>query len=345
MNTVYQYIQSQRVVDAYKKGLRLLQPFKEYQHFVSRMHAIEGLPTSKEVYGTKIDELKELLKITPDQSFELMIKDDPNGHLNKLKEKNDPKIKKYLRVCRIIDNYNILRRNNQVIDGEIKQAVYDLLDDEMIDFMREESKDEYLRMNEGTLCVNGIGYMLYLWGDQPKKKVIEAFIDLYRYYLDKVRGHELDYRDYVYGLTHCVICVSDFYTKNVNDQIPLFQETYPIGELYDSTIEIIVKSLRNYTKTGTSLGLSSISSDMLAELLMTYKLLLEDFISNKWYEFGYVIFRVYQELVNRIDPKLGYIRDHKMDDPVEDLRRNEHTNILFILYSRYQKPSKMYGSA
>lgn len=333
MNTVYQYLQSGRVIRAYKKNLHLLQPFNEYQHFVSRLHIIEGVPTAKEVYGVKVEELKSLLKMTPEQAFDLAIKEDSNGYLDKLKEKNDPKIKKYLYVCCIIGDYNTLRRNNQVIDGDIKQAVYDLLDDEMIDFMCDESKDEYLRMNEGTLCVNGVGYMLYLWGDQPKKKVIEAFIDLYKYYLDKVWGHELDYRDYVYGLTHCVIDISDFYTKNVNDQIHLFQETYPIGELYDSTAEIIVKSLRNYTKTSVTLNLSTISSDMLAELLVVYKLLLDDYPSNKWYDFGYVISKVYQELCNRIDSR-GYIRDHKEEDLALDLKRNEHTNILFILYSR-----------
>ena len=333
MNTVYQYLQSGRVIRTYKKNLHLLQPFNEYQHFVSRLHVIGGVQTAKEVYGVKVEELESLLKMTPEQVFDLTIKEDSNGYLDKLKEKNDPKIKKYLYVCRIIDDYNILRRNNQVIDGEIKQAVYDLLDDKMIDFMCEESKDEYLRMYEGTLCVNGIGYLLYLWGDQPKKKVIETFIDLYKYYLDKVWGHELDYRDYVYGLTHCVICVSDFYTKNVNNQIHLFQETYPIGELYDSTIGIIVRSLRNYTKTGTSLSLSTINSDMLAELLVVYKLLLDDYPSNKWYDCGYVISKTYQELCNRIDSR-GYIRDHKEEDLALDLKRNEHTNILFILYSR-----------
>ena len=334
MNSLYQYIRSQIVVDTYKKNLHLLQPFNEYQHFVSRLHVIEGVQIAKEVYGIKIEELKRLLKMTPDQSFKLALDQDDNGYLDKLKEKNDPKIKKYLHVCHIIDDYNVLRRNNQVIDEEIKQAVYNLLDDKMIDFMCEESKDDYLRESEGTLCVNGIGYLLYLWGDQPKKKVIEAFIDLYRYYLDKVGYKGLSNRNFVYGLTHCVIDVSDFYTKNVNDQIHFFQDVYPIGELYDQTINVICESLKSYTFTGTTLSLSSINSDMLAELLVVHKLLLDDYPSNKWYATGYVISKAYRELCNRIDPKRGYIHDHKEEDIVTDLKRNEHTNILFILYSR-----------
>ena len=116
MNSLYQYMRSQIVVDTYKKNLHLLQPFNEYQHFVSRLHAIERVQTAKEVYGIKIEELKRLLKMTPDQSFKLALDQDSNGYLDKLKEKNDPKIKKYLHVCRIIDDYNVLRRNNQVID-------------------------------------------------------------------------------------------------------------------------------------------------------------------------------------------------------------------------------------
>jgi hypothetical protein len=176
--------------------------------------------------------------------------------------------------------------------------------------------------------------LLYLWGDQPIKKVIEAFIDLYRYYLDRVWGHGLDYRDYVYGLTHCVIDVSDFYTKNVNDQIHFFQDIYPIGELYDQTVCVILKNLKMFTATGTTLRFSSINSDMLAELLVVYKLLLDDYPSNKWYDTGYVVSKAYRELCNRIDPRRGYIRDHKEEDIVTDLKRNEHTNILFILYSR-----------
>lgn len=336
MNTLYQYILAENVIRVYKKNLWRIREFNEYQHFVSRLHLIDKYQaqTAKEVYNTKIEELKALFSMTPEQAFELAISEDSNGYLKALKEKDDKNIKKYLWVCRIIDDYNILRRNLSIIPGDLKNKVYDLLDDNLIDFMCETSKDEFLRSHEGTLCVNGIGYLLYLWGDKTKTKIKEAFIDLYIYYLKQVYSTGLIDRNYVYGLTHCIIDISDFYTRNVNDQIKSFQDVYPIGELYCETVTVISECLSIYTKVGTTISLSSLSSDMLAELLVVYKLLINDYPSNKWYDFGYTISRTYQELTKRIDPKYGYIRDHKEEDFALDLKRNEHTNILFILYSR-----------
>lgn len=334
MNTLYQYIQSGRVIKSYRNKLDLIKNENEYQHFLARMSNIETTNIPSDLFDGKIKELEKLLSMTPEQAFELAIKEDSNGYLDDLKEKNDPNIKKYLWVCRIIDNYNILRRNNQVIPGELKQTVYVLLDEKMIDFMCNTSKNEFLRSHEGTLCVNGIGYLLYLWGDDTMTKIKEAFIDLYRYYLEKVDREGLYNRNFVYGLTHCVIDISDFYTKDVNEQIMMFQKTYPIGELYDQTTWEIGHNLSIYTKLGSTLTLDTLSSDMLAELLVVYKLLLDDYLSNKWYSFGYTISRVYNELVNRIDLIKGYIRDHKEENLALDLKKNEHTNILFILYSR-----------
>lgn len=322
------------MIKSYRDKLDLIKNENEYQHFLARLSNIETINIPSDLFDGKIKELEKLLSKTPEQAFELAVKGDSKGYLDDLKEKNDPDIKKYLWICRIIDNYNILRRNNQVIPGELKQTVYNLLDEKMIDFMCKTSKNEFLRSHEGTLCVNGIGYLLYLWGDKTKTKIKEAFIDLYLYYLDRVDKEGLLNRNFVYGLTHCVIDISDFYTKDINEQIMMFQETYPIGELYDQTTWEIGHNLSLYTKPGTTLPLDLISSDMLAELLVTYKLLLYDYPRYKWYGFGYTISRVYNELVNRIDPIKGYIRDHKEKNLALDLKKNEHTNILFILYGR-----------
>ena len=339
MNTLYQYILSENVIQTYKKNLWRIREFNEYQHFISRLHLIDKYQakTSNEVYSTKVDELEKLFDMTPEQAFELATSEDSNGYLDKLKEIANEDIKKYLYFGRIFDDITILNRNDVDIDEKLQGKINDFLhkNRDIVDFMCKTSKNEDLRKYEGTLCVNGIGYMLYLFDDKYiLHDIKEAFIDLYRYYLDKVRGHELEERDFVYGLTHCIIDISDFYTRNVNDQIMLFQDVYPIGELYDQTTTVIGKCLSVYTKTGSTLNLSSISSDMLAELLVVYRLRLNDYPSNKWYDQGYAISRAYQELVNRIDPKYGYIRDHKEEDFALDLKKNEHTNILFILYSR-----------
>lgn len=337
MNTLYQYIQSGRVIKSYIDNLELIKDESEYQHFLSRLSLTQVMNVPTDLYDKKIEELKQLLKMTPERAFQLALEEDSNGYIDALKERNDDNIKKYLWICRIIDDYNILRRNLSFVPGELQQAVYNLLNDDTIDFMCKTSKDDFLRSHEGTLCVNGIGYLLYLWGDDTQTKIKEAFIDLYKYYLERVDNTDIalpESRDFVYGLTHCVIDVSDFYTRDVNEQIMMFQKTYPIGELYDATAWMIGRCLNEYIKPGTTLPLDLLSSDMLAEMIVVYKLLLDDYPSNKFYDFGYAISRVYNELISRIDPIKGYIRDHKEEDPAADLKRNEHTNILFILYSR-----------
>ena len=125
----------------------------------------------------------------------------------------------------------------------------------------------------------------------------------------------------------------DAYTKS--------REWTPSNESDHSTVKTILSSTwknrvkerlnemqkegRNTTRTENSLALGGSAGATIVGVR---------FEGNKWYGDGYVISKTYRELCNRIDPRRGYIRDHKEEDIVTDLKRNEHTNILFILYSR-----------
>ena len=327
MNTVYQYAQSQRIINSYLKDIELLRGESEHQHFLSRLSLCDKKDYREPgLFDAKLEELKKLLSMSSKEVFDFLIEEDkPKGFLKEIARDADDDIIDYLATCRITDDINILERNGVEIPKDIKDKIDKLLTSERVNNICDVSKKDKLREQEGTLCVNGVGYLLNLKNHLDSKdyvRVVNTFIDLYKYYLDKVNETKLSNRNFVYGLTHCVIAVSNFYTRNVNGRIEEIQPYYPIGELYDYTAWLICDCLSDYTKTGSTLNLSSLSSDMIAELLLTHKLLLDDYPSNKWYPYGWILGRCYQELCNRIDSKYGYIRDHKESDLKTDLKRN-----------------------
>ena len=73
-------------------------------------------------------------------------------------------------------------------------------------------------------------------------------------------------------------------------------------------------------------NIQQMDSDMIAELLVVYKMLVK-------YGDNYSTI-AYNELVRRIDNKYNIIASNKADSFTQLLKLNEHTNILFILYCR-----------
>ena len=332
MNNLYQYIESGRIVKAYRKHLHLLKEFTEYQHFLTRMSAIDGSKLDKDVFEVKIKELRSVLSMDPKEVFELALEEDTHGYLAELAETADDDIYNYLYVCRVMDDFGILLRNGlHDVISQFEDDLDRILLPDTVNMMCRISKNEKLRELEGTICVNGLGYLLPWidrWDDAHKTKLTESFVELYRYYLEKVAEFGFKNRNFVYGLTHCIINLSNFYTKSVY-YADIFNDD--ICELYMPTADLIREQIKTAAENNK---LKKISSDMLAELLVTYKLLLDKNHTEARQDYSYVTNLAYQTLVRRIDKKKNYIRDHKSKTKSEDLRLNEHTNILFILYSR-----------
>ena len=337
MLNLYNYIKSNVVKNVYLKNLWRIKEYNEYQHFLSRLSIVDKtVKVNKEIYRVKIDELKRIIASNPNETWELAREQDNNGYLKELSKYITPDIKFYIHYCRIFDNLNILRRNNIDFDFE---SVKHFFNDEIVEKMCNISYNETLRELEGTICVNGIGYLLpfidsYI-SEKSRKIVLKTFVDLYSFYANKCEKSGFINRNYVYGLTHCVIDISDFYKKDVYEQIKIFLDKIEIEDLYIRTIHIINKYIKSSIESKSELNIKDIKSDMIAELLVVYKLLVKNHENEKFiYEYGNYINLAYQELCRRVDIKYNYIRDHKDDDFAIDLKINEHTNILFILFSR-----------
>lgn len=337
MINLYNYIKSNCVKNVYLKNIWRIKKYNEYQHFLSRLSIVDKtIEVNKEIYDVKINELNNIITSNPNETWKLSLKQDINGYLKELSNVITSEIKFYIHHCRIFDNLNILRRNNIDFDFE---NVKHFFDDEIIEKMCNISYNKALRELEGTICVNGIGYLLpfidsYI-SEKSRKIVLKTFVDLYSFYVNKCEKTGFTNRNYVYGLTHCIIDISDFYKKDIYEQIEIFSDKFEIEDLYIRTIHIINKYIKTSIESKSNLNIKDIKSDMIAELLVVYKLLVKNHENEKLiYEFSNYINLAYQELCRRIDIKYNYIRDQKDDDFSIDLKINEHTNILFILFSR-----------
>ena len=337
MVNLCKYIKSNIVKNVYLKNLWRIKEYSEYQHFLSRLSVVDKtVKVNKEIYSVKIDELKSLISSNPNETWKLALEQDNNGYLKEINKVITQEIKYYVHYGRIFDNLNILRRNNISFDFE---SVKHFFDDEIVEKMCNISYNETLRELEGTICVNGIGYLLpfidrYI-SEKSRKAVLKAFVDLYSFYDNKCENTGFINRNYVYGLTHCIIDISDFYKKDIYEQTKLFLDKFEIEDLYIRTIHIINKYIKASIETKSELNIKDIKSDMIAELLVVYKLLVKNHENEKFiYEYSNYINLAYQELCRRIDIKHNYIRDNKDNDFSIDLKINEHTNILFILFSR-----------
>ena len=240
MINLYNYIKSNIVENVYLKNLWRIKKYGEYQHFLSRLSIVDKtVKVSKEIYSVKIDELKRIIASNPNETWKLSLKQDNNGYLKELDKVITQEIKYYVHYCRIFDNLNVLRRNSIDFDFE---SVKHFFDDEIVEKMCNMSYNETLRELEGTICVNCIGYLLpFIDGyisEKSRKIVLKAFVDLYSFYANKCENTGFINRNYVYGLTHCIIDISDFYKKDIYEQTKLFLDKFEIEDLYIRTILI-----------------------------------------------------------------------------------------------------------
>lgn len=318
MISLSSYMLSRRVINTYMSKLDLIKGHGEYQHFLARLKSVDNsIEIPEETFDYIKQNLTECLSLSPSELMDRLVKNDFNGYLDKIYKTKNTDYFEYFYIAHIYDFYSIIVRNNVDLDEDVQSKIHALITDDVIDKMCNVCKKEELRTEEGTWCVNGIGYVLFYakLTDSQKKKMQDAFIELLQYYTD---NFDITNRNMVYGLTHCIIQLSKFYTDKVGHNTFLDMENALAGVSHK--IEGV------FTLSNTK----SMNSDMLAELLVTYKLIKQfDKTSGTHnYNIGF------NELCRRLDNKKGYICDHKEKSQAFELMRNEHTNALFVLCCR-----------
>ena len=319
MINISKYIQSNRIINTYSENIDLLKDFKEYQHFMTRLNITKGIPTDKKYFVNIVNDLEKCLKIEIDSFIQDLLKNDEKGFLKKICETKDKDIFRYLYLTHISDFYSICKRNNVSLKKEIEDKITDIFSsDDTVDFLCKTSKNDVLRKYEGTWCVNGIGYAFFYINhtEENKQKLFTALCELYKHYLSVF---DINNHDTVYGLTHCVLHFSKFYTKSIYDNE---NDKFTASQLFLDTIPVIEKAFGSINK------IKSMDSDMIAELLVVYKMLYKK--DNRFTELAY------NELVRRIDSKSNIIISIPNKDFGQLLKLNEHTNILFVLYCRLE---------
>lgn len=319
MTNIAHYIQSNRIINVYLENIDLLRDYSEYQHFMSRLDIIRKRQTPQKYFLNIVNDLEESINSSADEVVEKLLCKDTKGFLKKICATGNKEIFKYLYLTHISDLYSICIRNNVKLDKDVQEKISSILsNDNTVDFLCRVCKNSELRKYEGTWCANGIGYVLFYieHNEQNKQKLFVALCDIYKYYLS---NFNINNRDSVYGLTHCILQFSMFYTKDVYKNDFCNNE---VVKLFLDTIKVIETAFNSIDKV------KSMSSDMIAELLVVYKML--DKNENRYTSLAY------NELVRRINPKYNIIVSTKNDDFTQLLKLNEHTNILFVLYCRLE---------
>lgn len=320
MTNISHYIQSNRIIDVYLENIDLLRDYSEYQHFMSRLNIIRKRQTPQSYFLNIVVDLENCVNLSVDEVVKKLLKKDTKEFLKKVCETNDKDIFRYLYLTHISDLYSICIRNNVKLDKTLKEKIISILsNDDTIDFLCKACKNSELRKYEGTWCANGIGYTLFYieHNEQNKQKLFVALCDIYNYYLS---NFDIKNRDSVYGLTHCVLQFSMFYTKDIYKNN--FCDNYGVVKLFFDTIKVIETAFNSIDKV------KAMSSDMIAELLVVYKML-----NNKENRYTSL---AYNELVRRINPEYNIIVSTENADFTQLLKLNEHTNILFVLYCRLE---------
>ena len=322
------YIKAKSVADTYLQHSRDLNGTPKKQHFMVRLSLCDGYKdllldsrTKNSLFKWTVDDLTKKLGMSWDELWSESLSRDDRGYKKKIKEFEDDDIKFYFGMTDIIEEVNILLRNGielpEGIGGKINR--HNLL--RMIDIANE---DGMMKEHQATTYVNGIGGMMCLkWLRNSLVSIDWNHIDecykrIWRFYIEKVgrsqewlrSEHKL--HNYIYGLTHCVINITNFYTRFIGNDEKWMNE---IKETANVLINLVDNQRReNYT---------IFNDDTLAEMLLCMKLCGQDMCIER--------INALDALSLRFDSSKLIFRDHKYNTFKDELLQNEHTNILYVL--------------
>lgn len=324
------YIKAKSIADTYISHKRDLGGTTKKQHFFVRLSLCEGykgiLDDNRVKTGlfefTKKD-LERKLSMSWDELWDEIMKDDDRGHKKEIKEIDNEDIKFYFGMTELIDLTRILLYNDQPLPEGIEKKINRK---NLLRIIEIANADTVMRDLEGTIYVNGIGGVMCLKCKKNSLVPIDwsyingCFEGVWKYYLEKCGDGEWKkskkkLHNYIYGLTHCIINLSNFYTdivSGVQNSENFLDEVIHTKDMLCNIVDS--QKLSNY---------SLFNDDALAEMLLTIKLCGGEYAAER--------LTALDALSSRFDSAKLMFREHKYDSFKEELLANEHTNILYIL--------------
>ena len=320
------YIKAKSVADTYLQHIKDLNGTPKKQHFLVRLSMCEGYKdilkdnrTKTNLFKYTFQELERNLNLSWEEMWDEM--EDKFGYKKEIKEIDSPDIKFYFGMTKILGLTGILLRNGQDLPEDIEKKItrYNLM--KMIDIA---NNDQEMKIKQGTTYVNGIGEIICLkWLKNSLvhidwKIINECYKKIWDFYIDKA----LNYKDwilsknkrhnYIYGLTHCIINITNFYTRFIGNDETWMDEIKQTSAILSNLIDDHKES--NYV---------IFNDDTLAEMLLTIKLCGASSCIER--------LRALDALSLRFNSQKLIFDEHKRDSFKEELLDNEHTNILYVL--------------
>lgn len=317
------------IIDEFFNNLDALSIIRK-QHFLTRLSLCD-VPQAKDLkLNTGID---DVIKVTKD-IVSLIDKKDykkimdkyiviPYKNINKDKDVvynwlmsfDDEKTLKYFAVGYLSEKLDIIERTGSTDMVDFWEDIYEIYKDidELIKFHNDDKID--CKNNCGTIYVNWMGNAYYvLKSDELKFK---KKIDLEDWKRTRKVFTNMDKYDNtsVYGVTHSIINGSRYYTQ------PLYSEEFKEELDYINKFLIYEKD-KKYELDGF------VTIDLLCECALCLKLANSEEY-NEWKN-------VRDFMMNKIDKDTNILQSNSRNknDKKENLEKNEHSNVLFILLNK-----------
>lgn len=322
------YIKAKSVVDTYLKHLKDLNGTTLKQHFITRLSLCDGYKDKLKDNRTKTSlfeftkkDLERKLKMSFDELWDEFMSIDRYGYKKEIKKTNNDDIKFYFGMTDIIGLVCILLRNDIELPEDIEKKINRRYLLKMIDIAKD---DEIMRNDQATTYVNGIGLIICL--KQLKNSLVpidwsvinECYKGIWNFYIENIGKSQEWLRsshkshNYIYGLTHCVINISNYYTRFIGNNDQWMDEII-------ATRNVLINLVESQKRFNYVL----FSDDALAEILLTIKLCGADECIER--------ITALNALSLRFNSQKLMFDAHKEDTLKEEILRNEHTNILYIL--------------
>ena len=323
------YIKAKSVADTYIQHKKDLNGTTKKQHFFSRLSLCEGYRDilndnriKANLFKWTYDDLKKKLDMSWDELWGESMSDDEYGYKKEIKKVSDEDIKFYFGMTDVVGEVCILIRNDQELPEGIEKKINRK---NLLRVIEIANADRVMRDLEGTTYVNGIGGIMCLkWLKNSLVPLDWSYINgcfegVWKYYLEKCGNGEWNkskkkLHNYIYGLTHCIINLSNFYTNvnNVQNSEHFLDEVIHTKDM-----------LCNIVESQKSSNYILFNDDTLAEMLLTIRLCGGEYSPER--------LTALNALSLRFDSTKLIFREHKRDSLKEELLANEHTNILYIL--------------
>ena len=322
------YIKAKSVADTYISHKRDLNKTAKKQHFFVRLslcpgydHFIKDMRNKNGLFDFIKEDLTRKLSMSWDELWKESMDNNKMEYKKKIAKTDDENIKFYFGMTEILDEACILLRNGMDLPDGIEKRINRRFILKMIDIA---NSDSTIKVDEATTYVNGIGCVICLKKIKNSlipidwKIINDCYDKIFEYYiqmcsedgwLDKASEHTLHNR--IYGLTHCIINLSNYYTERIDTRS------------FNEKPDIAARILNNIIDSQKSSNYKLFNDDALAEMLLCIKLC----GGENWSERLVAL----DSLSGRFDSEKLMFREHKYDSFKDEILQNEHTNILYIL--------------